>query len=334
MRKSLPQNSHFELVLLFPPALGDSMMTSQALRIYSKFLPKFSTLGVISREFHSVFKILFPDWTFIAYDSKLNGLNLEMKCNHLIDFRSDNFSIKYRAIPCTKNLFWFDFEGDRRVAYRQSDANIKYLPTIKIKDHFSEIGNEVSAWKMDAELISSFISIGLQSGKNNREELQYFDNERLVSNYFASKNSRPIEIIIFPCGTNPQKHWQIDRWISLIDHLINLNLEVKIFLGPKEKSIRHFFNCNASIFIDSDWQFIIDHLHENSIVICNDCGPMHVCGILRAPLVAIFGPTNERVWFTYERNAFSVRSQKSLWPEVNEVFCAVLSVKDQLMSNQ
>jgi hypothetical protein len=35
-----------------------------------------------------------------------------------------------------------------------------------------------------------------------------------------------------------------------------------------------------------------------------------------------------------ERNAFSVRSQKSLWPEVNEVLCAVLSLKDQLMSNQ
>jgi hypothetical protein len=220
------------------------------------------------------------------------------------------------------------------VAYRQSDASIKYLPTTKIKDHFSEIGSEISAWKMDAELISSFISIGLELNKNNSEELRYLDNQRLVFNYLPSKISKPIEVIIFPCGTNTQKHWHIDRWIELTNHLNKLNLEVKIFLGPEEKNIQSLFNCNASIFIDSDWQFIIDHLHKNSIIICNDCGPMHVCGILCAPLIAIFGPTNEKVWFTYETNAFSIRSQKSVWPEVSEVLCKVLSIKDKLMRNQ
>jgi len=333
MRKSLLKNSHFELVLLFPPALGDSMMTCQALRVYSNFLPKFSTLGVISREYHSVFKILFPDWTFIAYSCKLNSLNLKIKCDHLIDFRSDDFSIKYRAIPCAKNLFWFNFEGERRVAYRQSDKSIKFLPTIKIKDHFSEIGTEVSAWKMDAELISSFISICLQPSKINSKELQYLDNQRLLFNYLHSQISKPIEAIIFPCGTNPQKHWHIDRWISLINHLIELNLEVKIFLGPEEKNTKNFSNCGASIFISSDWKVIIDHLHKNSIIICNDCGPMHVCGILCAPLIAIFGPTNEKVWFTYEKNALSIRGEKSLWPEVSEVLSTVLYIKDKLMIN-
>jgi ADP-heptose:LPS heptosyltransferase len=44
---------------------------------------------------------------------------------------------------------------------------------------------------------------------------------------------------------------------------------------------------------------LIADIRRATLIIANDCGPMHVAAALNKPTLGIFGPTNPRCWFPY-----------------------------------
>lgn len=50
------------------------------------------------------------------------------------------------------------------------------------------------------------------------------------------------------------------------------------------------------------------------LVVSNDSGPMHIANALKIPLVAVFGPTDQRVTGPYQPPSRVIRKEVSCWP--------------------
>lgn len=306
------------------------MMSVQALNVYWRFLSESSVFGVVSDAYLPLFQYFFPGWVFKKYsESENRSATDKLSAFAIIDFRSDEFSETLLKAIAADQKFYFDFSGERRIVNRNAEGEVQYYETVKIKDHAHEIGTEIAAWKMDAELITTYIGLV----QNNREQELQKPAVRNIRNtprsakagtHFANGH-----VLIFPCGTTDAKKWPVENWQVLIDDLKKRGFRAKIFLGPSESSYQKLFDEKAEVYINQPWSFIIQSFDQNTLVISNDCGPMHVAGTMGCRLIALFGPTNEKVWFTYQDTGVALKKNENSWPSVDDVLSAITAFENR-----
>lgn len=304
------------------------MMSVQALNVYWRFLSESSVLGIVCDAYLHLFQHLFPGWVFKKYSETENpSVMVKLSASTLIDFRSDESSETFLKEVVADHKFYFDFSGERKIVYLNAEGEVQYFETVKIKDHAHEIGTEISAWKMDAELITTYLVIV----QNNREQELQKLAESNIRNISKDATAGPAfangNVLIFPCGTTDAKKWPVENWQALIDDLKKRGFGTKIFLGPSESSYHKLFDYKAEVYINQPWSYIIQSLDKNTLVICNDCGPMHVAGTMGCRLIALFGPTNEKVWFTYQGTGVALKKTENSWPSVDDVLSAITAFK-------
>ena len=331
MKRYHPQSFRFDLILLFPPALGDSMMSVQALNVYWWFLSESSVLGVVSDAYLPLFQYLFPGWVFKKYSETENlSATDKLSASTIIDFRSDEFSGTLLKEMAADQKFYFDFSGERKIVNLNAEGEVQYFETVKIKDHAHEIGTEISAWKMDAELITTFIGIVHNNHELELQKPAESNIRNIPKDVKAGARFANGHVLIFPCGTTDAKKWPVENWQGLIDDLKKRDLGAKIFLGPSESSYQRLFDEKAEVYINQPWNSIIQSFDQNTLVICNDCGPMHVAGTMGCRLIALFGPTNEKVWFTYHSTGVALKKTEDSWPSVNDVLSAITAFDNRM----
>lgn len=331
MRKSQISLSPSKATLFFPPALGDGMMTLQALSVFYNFISELGINAYAPKAFIPIYRKIFDKWTFLEYPS--NDIDFEIQCRKvafLIDFRSDDTSTAYRSLFLSDEVFYFDFRNGRKIIYEQVNRPPKIFDTVKIKDRAWEIGTEIASWKMDAELISTFISVSLKYNWHNYATPLLPNISMVEYRESTSQKEKIFEVFIFPCGTTNAKKWPTDRWLYIINELRKINVPTSIFLGPQEKSDAIFFKAQTKVFVDTSWESILPQLHKNLLVVANDCGPMHVCGVLGHFLIGIFGPTNPKVWFTYHEKGVYLRGNGEDWPTVDMVLDKIVDLRRRI----
>ena len=306
------------------------MMSVQALNVYWRFLSESSVLGVVSDAYLPLFQNLFPGWVFKKYSEAENPSSTDkLSASIIIDFRSDESSETLLKEVAADQKFYFDFSGERKIVNLNAEGEVQYFETVRIKDHTHEIGTEISAWKMDAELITTYIGIV----HNNREQelqkpavsnIRNIPKDAKAGTRFANGH-----VLIFPCGTTDAKKWPVENWQALIDDLKKRGFGAKIFLGPSESSYQKLFDEKAEVYINQPWSCIIQSFDQNTLVICNDCGPMHVAGTMGCRLIALFGPTNEKVWFTYQGTGLALKKTENSWPSVDDVLNAIIAFENR-----
>ena len=112
-------------------------------------------------------------------------------------------------------------------------------------------------------------------------------------------------IVIHPFTPIKEKTWPIDNWITLINIIIKKMKNVAIvFIGSKKdsKKIKHL----VSLLQNKDFVYNFAgkiNLLETLILIDRtnlflgcDSGPLHLAGITSTPIIALFGPTNPKIW--------------------------------------
>lgn len=328
MRRFRLKSSRFDLILFFPPALGDSMMSVQALNVYWRFLSQSSILAVVTDIYLPIFRHFFPKWVFKKYsETKQLSDGAKFSASAIIDFRSDESSGILLRRMMADQKFYFDFSVERRIVYLNAKGVVKYFETVKIKDHAHEIGTEISAWKMDAELITTYITI-VQNDCYDQLQKPAASNIRNIPKD-PKAGSSLANTLIFPCGTTDAKKWPVENWQTLIDELKRRGLGADVFLGPAEKSYQNIFDERAQVYLNLSWSSIIERFDRNTLVVCNDCGPMHVAGTMGCRLVAIFGPTNEKVWFTYQGTGVALKKTEHSWPSVADVLSSIATLEHQ-----
>ena len=112
-------------------------------------------------------------------------------------------------------------------------------------------------------------------------------------------DSSPI-VALAPGAVGPGKRWPTEHFAELARQLAQDGATIWILGGPQEKSlaaeiIRHAGD-RAHDLTGHDLRNAILALKAADIAVSNDSGLMHIAAAIGTPTVAIFGPTDPRLW--------------------------------------
>lgn len=135
--------------------------------------------------------------------------------------------------------------------------------------------------------------------------------------YFASLDNSPA-IGIHPGSAWETKRWPLEYFAKLIDLATDQGVQVLVFGGPGEedivaKVISLAENGEKAINLAGNFSLpdLAAHIRLLDCYVSNDSGPMHIAWVQGVPLVAIFGPTVEKLGF-FPRGADSEVMQEKL----------------------
>lgn len=230
-------NTDYDIVLLLPNILGDSMMSVHALRYYSDFFKETKVLIVTESTYKNLFTIIFSDHTVRSY-SEISGV---LTASNIIDFRGDETSKLIKSRFNCGSQYAFDFGAELAIAVVKNTEQY----SIKFSDINARVDPEDArnqhAWFMDAILVSKALGIPL------RYPRQYLDNTV----------SAITTILCFPCGSNSLKHYPVENWLLIIQALINAGFNVTVFLGDTEKEHQAQFSALAPTFLTTPLESIV-----------------------------------------------------------------------------
>ncbi len=115
-------------------------------------------------------------------------------------------------------------------------------------------------------------------------------------------------------ASSPLKRWPVDRLAQVAERLAyRLGWQVLVFSGPQQRFAQELAICmqrpplmTESVLHLLDTAALIEIC---SLLICNDTGLMHMAGAIGTPMLAIFGPTAEHIYFPSGSNTRAVSSK-------------------------
>ncbi|MEP7367018.1 MAG: glycosyltransferase family 9 protein [Acidobacteriota bacterium] len=124
--------------------------------------------------------------------------------------------------------------------------------------------------------------------------------------------------VIHPYSGSVKKNWPLDRYLELA---AQLDLPAAFTAGPEEPlpsgiPIRRFDNL---------WE-LATWLGNATYYIGNDSGPTHLAAAAGTPTVAIFGPSEARVWAPHAAHVVA-SSSPGEWPNVADVLAALVELR-------
>lgn len=305
-----------DCLCLAPPAVGDSVMTAIALRTISHILQQPSPALVVSEASILLFSQLLPDAQIHSYNALPNRA-----CNWLIDFRSDDFSATARDKITSQNCAWFTFDNAREIQIKSNIGHISIPAIVMYEGITVDDSLKNAAYVMDMELLGAAKGVPLP---------QLLEVVNLTSHpAHADQKS----LCLVPCTSNRQKMWPLPYWQALANQLLAMGYSVDIVLGPEERDLADIFPSACRVHIDQAWPIVCDIFRRSTLIIANDCGPMHVAAYLTGRVLAIFGPTDPAVWFPYKNPYCSfIQDTYRQWPHVEDVLKQALELLSRIES--
>jgi len=195
-------------------------------------------------------------------------------------------------------------------------------------------------WDIVIDFRSSLMSYFLKKNKkyifkknkklNHLDQLNHFfkirdpslsihvsNNEETQARKIIRKKYR--YIVLFPGGNWKPKIWSIENYNKLIqilnDNFSNLKFIIVGSLDEKEiyfKCIQK--NLPNNIFINLMGQSLTGtsaYMSKCNLFIGNDSGLMHLSVASNLKTIALFGPTNDKIYGHYNSNSFVIRTKES-----------------------
>jgi ADP-heptose:LPS heptosyltransferase len=148
--------------------------------------------------------------------------------------------------------------------------------------------------------------------------------------YWMGKGVTPGEretaIIIHPGSGSKKKVWPLDRFLKLAEYLRQqLSSRILIVLGPAEgPETRKIFETGTrgvDILVRGLSLIQLASVMEGCrVFVGNDSGVSHLAAALGIPTLAIFGPTDPKVWSPRGRNVIVIREEIHCSPCPQERF--------------
>jgi heptosyltransferase-3 len=139
--------------------------------------------------------------------------------------------------------------------------------------------------------------------------------------------------LLHPGSGSPSKNWPTDSVAALAARLRERDWSVRMLCGPADAAAISSARALMSpeyVPVDEppDIAELADVLASADLYIGNDSGVSHLSARLGVPTVAVFGPTDPRVWAPRGPRV-SVVDAHGGWPSIDHVWDAALTVSDE-----
>ncbi|MBI1370334.1 MAG: hypothetical protein GC162_16995 [Planctomycetes bacterium] len=108
-------------------------------------------------------------------------------------------------------------------------------------------------------------------------------------------------VLVHPGSGGRDKCWPAERVEALVDHLIRIGRPAQLLIGPVERErieARRLEHWRSRYEVAEPWDLseLARVMGSARVVVANDSGPAHLAAGLGVATVALFGPTDPRVW--------------------------------------
>jgi ADP-heptose:LPS heptosyltransferase len=117
---------------------------------------------------------------------------------------------------------------------------------------------------------------------------------------------------VHPGAGGPQKRWPAERFARVAENLAKrYAYKVVVTGGPVDaEAVQNLIRNMGGEAVQAPTNLTVARLcalvQRFAILLCNDCGPMHIAAALRVPLIAVFGPSSAQLWGPYPPDARQV----------------------------
>jgi ADP-heptose:LPS heptosyltransferase len=161
-----------------------------------------------------------------------------------------------------------------------------------------------------------------------------WEDKEVGKNFFRAKGltaeERSRVVVVHPGSGSKKKVWPLERFLDLVRYLQrHSGSRVLIVLGPAESMEVQ------KVFQGIEWDMgpvapilakglplleLASVMHGCRLFIGNDSGITHMAAALGLPTVALFGPTDDKIWAPKGEKVLVVRKQISCSPCSQEKF--------------
>lgn len=128
---------------------------------------------------------------------------------------------------------------------------------------------------------SKQVTFGLQSSQDSVEYVDEF-LKRVLPNNMA---------VINVSAGQPNRYWEIDKWVAITKHLSESHFEVILTSTPTDKQIVEKVyqeNPKLHIFTPRDIHDVVALIQKAAFVITPDSAPLHIASAWNTPVIALF----------------------------------------------
>ena len=107
---------------------------------------------------------------------------------------------------------------------------------------------------------------------------------------------------VHPGAGGPEKRWPADRFARVAESLAGkFDCKVVVTGSPADaEAVQGFVESVRTTVVQAPATLTVGKLcaliRRFALLLCNDCGPMHIAAALRIPVIAVFGPSFPELW--------------------------------------
>jgi ADP-heptose:LPS heptosyltransferase len=323
------------ILVAIPKGLGDSIQCLPSINKLFYHFPNHN-IDVICADFLvELYRIYLPKLN--VFSSQETKRYQKIEYEWFIDLASLEWSCELKEHIQYKHIAYHKFYTC------QINNNFKSKIIIDNKEfhtvlfNISDTGNDnlydKPAWSLEAEVIAKIVGVDIN---------KWIDDNMFPRLRYKNKQYNNNTILLLPGGIGAKRKWPNEYFKELIEYLLYKGNDVDLVLGPEEIEVIPFYKniSGLTVFDNLSLVQLSKKIISSNYIITQDCGPMHLACALGKPVLAIFGPTNENCWFTYNskhqkviRKGKMIRSGviKNLeswkdWPTVKEVISAIPNI--------
>ena len=281
------------VAIVLPTALGDSLVSMPSIWSLVTSFRRNRKCIVCAAPSVSLFAGLNLCGADCTSDEDLKAAKEVDSFRIVFDFRSMDDSPQIIAKLGAKKIFTHAFVGEHSEHHYSLLG--KVVPALTFRPGWNELEETLvdSAWGMDAGLVCAAFQLARPSTEEMREVMAGFRSNQSWARIKTSNR-----VVFAPCGSNVLKKWPDACWNALALLLSAEGFSIAVAIGPQDRDpvcsdIPHQTLDNLSL------DRLASHFQQSYCVVANDCGPMHLAAVFGCPTLAIFGPTNEDIWFPY-----------------------------------
>ncbi len=157
-----------------------------------------------------------------------------------------------------------------------------------------------------------------------------------ASHFSTSRSIFPRMVAVHPGSGGAQKCWPAEHFANLIERLVSKGQSILLLAGPADRDRMHTIlrllpnSPLLRLFIDAPLSVVATELCSCLGFIGNDAGITHLSAMLGVPTLALFGPTDPRIWQPYGRSVSIIHALNLEHLRVDSVlaqFCAFVALR-------